>query len=158
VSASKRVTKIAIDKRARESENKGHEESLAGILPASGRLRGEEAAGGADPASNPEPAATAHCRTHRTLRSSQAGKCQHRDLQLSARDHRDRFKNGTHQNSLQENETGKMRSGYETGRQILSSASAGRTRLNGSECKRLVSTVTCMPIAYKYPLAIVAGE
>ena len=31
--------KIAIDKRARESENKGHEEGLAGVLPASGWLR-----------------------------------------------------------------------------------------------------------------------
>jgi len=46
------VTKIAIDKAARESENKGHEESLAGVLPASGRLRGKEAAGSADPTSN----------------------------------------------------------------------------------------------------------
>jgi len=47
-----RVTKIAIDKRARESANKGHEDSLAGVLPASGRLLGEEAAGDGDPASN----------------------------------------------------------------------------------------------------------
>jgi len=104
-----RVIKIAIDKRARGSENKGHEERLAGVVPASGRLRGEEAAGCSDPASNTEPAATAHCRTHRTLCSRQAGKCQHGNLQLSARDHRDRFQNGAHQASLQENERGKMR-------------------------------------------------
>ena len=118
------VTKIAIDKRARESENKGHEESLAGVLPASGRLRGEEAAGCGDPTSNTEPAATTHCRTHRTLCSSQAGECQHGDLQLSARDHRDRFKNGAHQVSLQENERGKMRPGLEIGGQILHTARA----------------------------------
>jgi len=36
-------------------------------------------------------------------------KCQHGDLQLSARDHRDRFKNGAHHASLQENERGKVR-------------------------------------------------
>jgi hypothetical protein len=113
VSASGRVTKIAIDKRAREGENKGHEESLAGVLPASDRLHGEEAAGCSDPASNTEPAATANCRTHRTLCSRKTGKCQHGDLQLSARDHRDRFKNGAHQASLQENERGKMRLGLE---------------------------------------------
>jgi hypothetical protein len=113
-----RVTKIAIDKRAREGENKGHEESLAGVLLALGGLRGEEATGCGDPASNTEPAATTQCRTHRTLCSSQAGKCQHGDLQLSARDHRDRFKNGAHQASLQENERGKMRPGLET-RKIL---------------------------------------
>jgi hypothetical protein len=118
VSASGRVTKIAIDKRAREGDNKGHEESLAGVLLALGRLRGEEATGCGDPASNTEPAATTQCRTHRTLCSNQAGKCQHGDLQLSARDHRDRFKNGAHQASLQENERGKMRPGLET-RQIL---------------------------------------
>src|ERR1035437_3621269 len=111
VSTSGRVTKIAIDKRTRESENKGHEESLAAILPASGRLRGEEAVGCGEPASNTEPAAATHCRTHRTLCSSQAGKCQHRDLQLSARDHRDRFKNAAHHASLQGNERRKMRPG-----------------------------------------------
>ena len=101
---ARRVTKIAIDKRARASENKGHEESLAGVLPASGWLRGEEAAGCADSASNTEPDATTRCRTHRTLCSSQAGKCQHGNLQLSARDHCYRFENGAHQASLQENE------------------------------------------------------
>jgi hypothetical protein len=104
-----RVTKIAIDIRAREGENKRHEESLAGVLPASGRLHGEEAAGCSDSASNTEPVATAHCRTHRTLCSRKTGKCQHSDLQLSARDHRDRFKNGAHKAGLQENERGKMR-------------------------------------------------
>jgi hypothetical protein len=133
VSAPKHVTKIAIDNRARESENKRHEENLAGVLPATGRLRGKEAAGCRDPASHSEPAATTHCRTHRTLCSSPAGKCQHGDLQLSARDHRDRFKNRTHKNSLQENERRKVRTGAETGRQIPSSPGAGRTFLNGSE-------------------------
>jgi len=108
-----RVTKIAIDIRAREGENKGHEESLVGVLPASGRLHGEEAAGCSDSASNTEPVATAYCRTHRTLCSRKTGKCQHSDLQLSACDHRDRFKNGAHQASLQENERGKMRLGLE---------------------------------------------
>jgi hypothetical protein len=108
-----RVTKIAIDIRAREDENKGHEESLAGVLPASGRLHGEEAAGCSDPATNTEPVATAHCRTYRTLCSRETGKCQHSDLQLSAGDHRDRFKNGAHKTSLQENERGKMRLGLE---------------------------------------------
>jgi len=115
------VTKIAIDKRARESENKGHEEGLAGVLPASGWLRGEEAASCADPASNTEPDATTRCRTHRTLCGSQAGKCQHGDVQLSARYHRDRFKNGAHPTSLQEDERGKMRPGRENGGQISSS-------------------------------------
>src|SRR6266850_3188748 len=105
------VIKIAIDKRARERKTKGHEESLAAVLPASGRLRCEEAAGCGDPASNKEPAATTHCRTHRTLCSSQTGKCQHGNVQLSARDHRDRFKNGAHPTSLQENERGKVRPG-----------------------------------------------
>jgi len=108
-----RVTKIAIDIRAREGENKGHEESLAGVLPASGRLHGEEAAGCSDPASITEPVATAKCRTYRTLCSRKTGKCQHSDLQLSAGDHRDRFKNGAHKTSLQENERGKMRLGLE---------------------------------------------
>ena len=103
------VIKIAIDKRSRESENKGHEESFAGVLPASDRLRGEEAAGCGDPSSDTEPVATTRCRTHRTLRSNQAGKCQHGDLQLSARDHSHRFKNGAHQAGLQENERGEMR-------------------------------------------------
>ena len=47
-----RVTKVAIDKRAREGANKGHEDSLAGVLPASDRLRGKQAVGDSDPASN----------------------------------------------------------------------------------------------------------
>jgi hypothetical protein len=84
-----RVTKIAIDKRSRESENRGYEENRAGVLSATGRLRGEEAAGCDDPASHTEPDAATHCRTHRTLCSSQAGKCQHGDLQVSARNHLD---------------------------------------------------------------------
>src|SRR5947199_10808687 len=88
------------------------------ILVGSG---GEEAAGCADPASNTEPDATTRCRTHRTLCSSQAGKCQHGDVQLSARDHRDRFKNGAHATSLQEDERGKMRPGRENGGQPPSS-------------------------------------
>jgi hypothetical protein len=130
-----RVTKIAIDKRAREGGHKGHEESLAGVLPASGRLRGEEASGCGDPTSSTEPGATTHCRTHRTLCSSQEGKCQHGDLQLSARDHRDRFKNGAHHASLQENERGKMRSVLASGGQ--NPFIIGRGLQNGSECNRL---------------------
>ncbi len=43
-----------------------------------------------------------------TLRNSQAGKCQHGNLQLSARDHFYRFQDGAHQASLQENGSGKM--------------------------------------------------
>ena len=52
------VTKIAIDKRARASENREHEENCAGVLPGSGRLCGEKAAGGGDPdpASDRDPA------------------------------------------------------------------------------------------------------
>jgi hypothetical protein len=84
---------------------------LAGVLPAASRLRGEEAAGCGDSASRTEPDATTHRRTHRTLCSRQAGKCQHRDLQLLAREHRDRFKNGAHHFSLQDNERRKMRPG-----------------------------------------------
>ena len=124
VSASGRVTKIAIDKRARESENRGHEENRADVLPASGRLCGEEAAGCGDPASHTESDAANHCRSHRTLCSSQAGKCQHGDLQLSAQDHRDRFKDGAHHPSLQENERRTMRPGLEGKSFIM-----GRARL-----------------------------
>jgi hypothetical protein len=105
--ASERVTKFAIDRRPRESENKGNEETWAGVLPASGRLRGQEAAGCRDPGSNSEPVAAGYRRNHRALCNHQAGKCQHRDLQLSAHDHRDRFKNRAHQAGLQENERGK---------------------------------------------------
>ena len=103
--------------RARERKQV-HEERLAGVLPGSGRLRFEEASGRSDPASNTEPDATGHCRTHRTLCRGQAGKCQHRNLQLSTRDHRDRFENGAHQADLQENERGKMRAVPEARRQI----------------------------------------
>jgi hypothetical protein len=46
---------------------------------------------------------------------------------LSARDHRDRFKNRAHQNRLQENERGKMRSGLETARQSLCGGSGPLT-------------------------------
>jgi hypothetical protein len=115
---SKRVTKIAIDKRARESENREHEENCARVLPASGRLCGEKAAGcgdpdpaasHADPGSHTESDAAPHCRAHRTLCGSQAGKCQHGHLQVSAHDHRDRFKDGTRHASLQENERRTMR-------------------------------------------------
>ena len=80
---------------------KKHEESLVVVLPATGRLRSQEAGCGT------EPVATSHRRNHRTLRNSQAGKCQHSNLQLSARDHYYRFKNGAHQAGLQENERGK---------------------------------------------------
>jgi hypothetical protein len=113
---------------ARERKQR-HEESLAGVLPASGRLRGEEAAGCRDPASHTEPAATTHCRTHRTLRSGQAGKCQHGDLQLSGSNHRDRFKNRAHHVSLQENERGTMRPGLESGSSIFGHAGHAHGRL-----------------------------
>jgi len=98
-------SKVAIDRQARESENKKHEETLVVVLPASGRLRSQEAGCGT------EPVATSHCRNHRTLRNSQAGKCQHGNLQLFACDHCYRFKNRAHQASLQENERRKMKSG-----------------------------------------------
>ena len=98
------VTKIAIDKRAREGENKGYEESWPHILLASGWLCSEEAAGCGDPGSDTESTAAAYGRTDRTLRGRQAGKQQHGDLQLPAPYHRDRFKNGTHQAGLQNSE------------------------------------------------------
>jgi hypothetical protein len=104
-----RVTKVAIDRRARGSENKRHGEIVAGAMPASGWLRGEEAAGRGDTRSDSEPVATGDSRSHRTLCRGQAGKCQYGDVQLSARDHCDRFKNRAHQASLQENERGEMR-------------------------------------------------
>jgi hypothetical protein len=119
---SRRVTKIAIDKRARESENREHEENCARVLPASGRLCGEKAAGcgdpdpaasHADPGSHTESDAAPHCRAHRTLCGSQAGKCQHGHLQVSAHDHCDRFKDGTRHASLQENERRTMRPALE---------------------------------------------
>jgi hypothetical protein len=121
VSASRRVTKIAIDKRARESENREHEEMCAGVLPASGRLCGEKAAGcgdpdpasGAAPASHTESDAATHCRAHRTLCGNQAGKCQYGDLPVCPHDHRDRFKDGARYASLQENERRTMRLGLE---------------------------------------------
>src|SRR5215831_1495564 len=60
-SASGRVTKIAIDKRPRASENKGNEQSLVVYCLLSGRLRDEEAAGSADPAHNTKRDATSQC-------------------------------------------------------------------------------------------------
>lgn len=121
---SERVTKIAIDRRTQESENKRNEEILAGVLSAPGRLRGEKTAGGHDPASNTEPVAASHCRNHRALRNYQAGKCQHGDLQLSAHDHRDRFKNRAHHAGLQENERRTMRPAQGDWRSNLSSSRA----------------------------------
>jgi len=110
-SQTSRVINTVIDKRAGKSENKRHEESLARGLLAPGRLRCKETAGRGDPASHPEPAAATECRNHRTLCSSQAGKCQYGDLQLHASEHRDRFKNRPHHTGLQENERRKMRVG-----------------------------------------------
>ena len=98
------VTKIAIDKQAYSGENRGHEEMLAGVLFASGRLCGQEAAGCGNPASHTKPAPAARGRTHPTLRGRQAGKCQHGHLQLSPPDHRDRFKNGAYHPNLQSNQ------------------------------------------------------
>jgi hypothetical protein len=50
------VIKIAIDKRLRESENRRHEENLAGSgLPAPGRLWAEEADGRHDPTTASHP-------------------------------------------------------------------------------------------------------
>jgi hypothetical protein len=98
------VTKIAIDKQADSGENRGHEDMLAGVLFASGRLCGQEAAGCGNPATHTKPAPAAHGRTHPTLRGRQAGKFQHGHLQLFAPDHRDRFKNGAHHSNLQSNQ------------------------------------------------------
>jgi hypothetical protein len=81
-----------------------HEQSLAGVLPPACRLCGEEAAGCGDRASPTEPVATGHCRNHQTLCHSRARKRQHGNLPLSGRDHRDRFKDGAHDATLQENE------------------------------------------------------
>jgi hypothetical protein len=58
------VTKIAIDKQPHSSENRGHEELLAGVLLASGRVRGEEAAGCDNAASCTKPVAALQGRTH----------------------------------------------------------------------------------------------
>jgi hypothetical protein len=137
--ASGRVTKIAIDRRARESENKRDEETLAGVLPASGRLRGQEAAGCRDSASDTEPVAASHRRNHRTLRNYQAGKCQHRDLQLSAHHHRDRFKDGTHQAGLQENERRIMKPGLGE-RRANPIIRRRRSLLSGFEGQRRLAT------------------
>ena len=105
-----------------EEGNQGHEESLAGVVPASGRLRGKKTAGCGGPTSNTEPGAATRCRTHRTLCSSQAGKCQHGDLQLSADEHRDRFKNAAHHASLQDDKRRKMRPGLEGNPSLLGAA------------------------------------
>ncbi len=68
------VIKIAIDKRARESDNRWHDEGLAdGGFPGlfdrclfdSGRVRAEEAGyGGSDAASHTKPGASRHGRDH----------------------------------------------------------------------------------------------
>jgi hypothetical protein len=103
------VIKIAIDKRTGESENRGHEENLARGLPAPGWLRSEEAAGCGNPAADTERGTARHCRNHPILRGRKAGEWQHCDLQLSARDYLDRFKNGPHHSGLQEDERREMR-------------------------------------------------
>ena len=102
--SSGHVTKIATNEPARQRQNKGHEQSLARPMPVSGRLRGEKAAGCGDTAAITKPAATTYCRTHRTLCSGQARECQHGDLQLSARNHGDRFKDTSRHVGLQDDE------------------------------------------------------
>jgi len=85
---------------------------MARSLSAPGRLRRKEAAGCGDPATagpNPKPITASDCRSHRTLCRRQAGKRQHRHLQLRTLDHRDRFKNRPHQTDLQEDEGRKIR-------------------------------------------------
>jgi hypothetical protein len=79
-------------------------------LCAPGRLRREEAAGCDHATSHTEPGASADRRNHSALCDHRAGKCQHRDLPLPARDHLDRFKNRASHACLQKNETRKMRS------------------------------------------------
>ena len=92
-----------------------HEQSLAGFLPPSGRLCGEEAAGCGDRASPSEPVATGHCGNHQTLCHSRAGKRQYGNLPLSGLDHRDRFKDGAHDATLQENERRTVRPAQRNG-------------------------------------------
>jgi hypothetical protein len=106
-----RVTKIAIDKHARESENREHEENGFRALHAAGRVRGEKDTGCSDAASNTKPASATIRRTHRTLRDTEAGKRQHRDLQLCAREDRDRLKNWAYHVGVQGHERGKVRLG-----------------------------------------------
>jgi hypothetical protein len=79
-------------------------------MPAPDRLRREEAAACGDATSHTEPGASADRRNHRALCNRRAGKCQHGDLPLPARDHLDRFKNRAYHTRLQENERRKMRS------------------------------------------------
>src|SRR5580700_3262659 len=102
------VTKIAIDKQPRESENREHEESCTRVLPASGRLCRETDAGRGHPRPHTEPATSAHRRADRTLCSHRTGKCQHGDLQLRARENRDRFQNRPHHPGLQGHERRKI--------------------------------------------------
>jgi len=92
-----------------------HEQSLADVLPPSCRLCGEEAAGCGDRASPTEPVATGHCRNHQTLCHSRARKRQHGNLPLSGRDHGDRFKDGAHDATLQENERRTVRPALRNG-------------------------------------------
>ena len=110
-SALSAVTKIAIDKQPRQSENREHEESWTGALPALTRLRSQEADGRANPSSHPKPASSTHRRTHRALRNNRTGKCQHRHLQLRARENRNRFKNRPHHAGLQADERRKIDQG-----------------------------------------------
>jgi hypothetical protein len=102
------VTKIAIDKQPRESENREHEESCTRVFPASGRLCREKDTGRGHARSHTEPAASTYRRTDRTLCSDRTGKCQHGDLQLCARENRDRFQNRQHHARLQSNERRKI--------------------------------------------------
>src|SRR6266851_691820 len=58
----------------------------------------------APPPSHAESGAATDRRSHSALCSRRAGKCQHGDLPLPARNHLDRFKNGAYHTGLQENE------------------------------------------------------
>jgi hypothetical protein len=118
------VIKIAIDKRASESENRRHEEGLAsgssarcsfpGLsarrLSAADRLRAEEA-GDSDStsASYTKRGTSGDRRDYRTLCGHQAGELQHGDVQLPGRDYVDRFEKRAYHAGVQENERKKMR-------------------------------------------------
>jgi len=126
-----RVTKIAIDKRPRESENREHEESWTRALFAPDRLRREKDAGRGHPASHTEPAASTHRRADRTLCGNRSGKCQHRDLQLCAREDRNRFQNRPHHPGLQGDEGRKMKAENRTrdGLSFVARLSVCQTRI-----------------------------
>jgi hypothetical protein len=111
VSASVRVAKIAIDKRARESEKKGHEENLAGVLPASCgcAAKKQPLTATAPPIRSQLPPPIAELIEHCVIVKQENANTV--TCSCLPRDHCYRFKNGAHQASLQENERGKMKSG-----------------------------------------------